>query len=39
MTDILWSDWGNPERILSGLEKIGKRPALMEDPLPFFYEW
>jgi mannose-1-phosphate guanylyltransferase len=27
MRDVLWSDWGNPERILSGLEKIGKRPA------------
>ncbi|MEO8339284.1 MAG: sugar phosphate nucleotidyltransferase [Nitrospirota bacterium] len=25
MADVLWSDWGNPERILSGLEKIGKR--------------
>ena len=37
MTDVLWSDWGNPERILSGLEKIGKRPALAEDPLPFLY--
>lgn len=37
MTDVLWSDWGNPERILSGIEKIGKRPALAEDPLPFLY--
>ncbi|MGQ0811332.1 MAG: sugar phosphate nucleotidyltransferase [Nitrospiraceae bacterium] len=27
MRDVLWSDWGNPERILSGIEKIGKRPA------------
>lgn len=27
MTDVLWSDWGNPDRILSGLEKMGKRPA------------
>lgn len=27
MTDVLWSDWGNPERILSGIEKIGKQPA------------
>jgi hypothetical protein len=24
MRDILWSDWGNPERILSGLENFGK---------------
>jgi mannose-1-phosphate guanylyltransferase len=37
MKDVLWSDWGNPERILSGLEKFGKRPAVAEDPLPFLY--
>ncbi len=37
MTDVLWSDWGNPDRILSGLEKIGKRPVMGEDPLPFLY--
>lgn len=37
MTDVLWSDWGNPDRILSGLEKIGKRPALAGDPLPFLF--
>ena len=37
MRDILWSDWGNPERILSGLEKFGKRPSAAEDPLPFLY--
>ncbi|MDN5941996.1 MAG: hypothetical protein L0H94_08955 [Nitrospira sp.] len=37
MTDVLWSDWGNPERILSGLEKFGKRPAAAEDPRPFLY--
>jgi len=35
MRDVLWSDWENPERILSGIEKIWKRPALAEDPLPF----
>ena len=28
MTNVHWSDWGNPERILSGLEKIVKRPAV-----------
>ena len=38
MRDLLWSDWGNPERILSGLEKIGKRPAFAEDSLPFLYQ-
>jgi mannose-1-phosphate guanylyltransferase len=37
MRDVLWSDWGNPERILSGLEKFGKQPATAEDPLPFLY--
>ncbi|MDF0642649.1 MAG: sugar phosphate nucleotidyltransferase [Nitrospira sp.] len=37
MTRVLWSDWGKPERILSGLEKIGKRPATAEVALPFVY--
>ena len=37
MKDVLWSDWGNQDRIVSGLEKIEKRPAVMEDPLPFLY--
>ena len=32
MRDVLWSDRGNPERILSGLEKFGKRPGAEEDP-------
>jgi len=27
MKDVIWSDWGNQERILSGLEKLGKRPG------------
>lgn len=35
MKDVLWSDWGNPERILSSLENIGGRPAYVEDPRPF----
>ena len=37
MTDVFWSDWGNPERILSGLEKFGRQPAMAEDPRPFLY--
>lgn len=37
MTDVLWNDWGNPERIVSSIEKLGKRPAIAEDPLPFLY--
>ena len=37
MNDVLWSDWGNPERMLSGLENIGRRPAMAEDPRPFLY--
>jgi mannose-1-phosphate guanylyltransferase len=37
MSNVFWSDWGNPERILSGLQKFGKRPATAEDPLPFLY--
>ena len=30
MKDVLWSDWGNPERILSGLENIGRRQSLLK---------
>jgi hypothetical protein len=37
MTDVLWSDGGNPERTLSGIEKIGKWPTLADDPLSFLY--
>jgi len=37
MKDVQWSDWGNPGRIGSGLEKIVKRPAVVEDPFPFLY--
>ena len=37
MKDVLWSDWGNPERIASGLETFGKWPAFARDPLPFLY--
>jgi mannose-1-phosphate guanylyltransferase len=37
MRNVLWSDWGNPERILSGLESFGKRRAAAQDPLPFLY--
>jgi mannose-1-phosphate guanylyltransferase len=38
MKDVLWSDWGSPERILSGLEQFGKQPAVAEVPLPFLYQ-
>jgi mannose-1-phosphate guanylyltransferase len=37
MKDVLWSDWGNEERIVSALEKIGKWPAFAQNPLPFLY--
>lgn len=37
MRNVLWSDWGNPERILSGLKTFGKRPATAQDPLPFLF--
>jgi mannose-1-phosphate guanylyltransferase len=37
MRDVLWSDWGNSERLLSGLEKFGKRSTAVEDSLPFLY--
>jgi mannose-1-phosphate guanylyltransferase len=34
MRDVLWSDWGHPERIVQTLEKIGTRPAFSEQRLP-----
>jgi mannose-1-phosphate guanylyltransferase len=34
MKNVFWSDWGNPDRIVSGLETIGKRTAIPEDPRP-----
>ena len=37
MRDVLWSDWGSPERILSRLEKFRKQPATAQDPLSFLY--
>jgi len=37
LKDVLWSDWGNAERIVSGLETIGNWPAFSQDPLPFLY--
>ena len=31
MSDIIWSDWGNPERVLHSLQRIEKQPAWEED--------
>ncbi len=27
LEDVLWSDWGKPERIVRSLDKIGRHPA------------
>ena len=27
LTDVLWSDWGKPERIAETLRRIDRRPA------------
>ena len=27
LSGVLWSDWGNPERILDTLQRIGNQPA------------
>ena len=27
LTDVLWSDWGKPERIVETIRRIGKTPA------------
>jgi mannose-1-phosphate guanylyltransferase len=37
MNDVFWSDWANQERIVSGLEKIGKWPVFAQQPMPFLY--
>jgi len=26
LSDVLWSDWGKPERVLNSLLRIGKQP-------------
>lgn len=33
LTDVLWSDWGKPERIVETLRQIGKQPAFPEELL------
>jgi hypothetical protein len=38
MKDVLWSDWGNPERIADSLDRIGEPMALAKEPLPFLYQ-
>ena len=38
MTDVGWSDWGNPARIAYTLDKIGKPTAFVDEPLPFIYQ-
>jgi mannose-1-phosphate guanylyltransferase len=30
LTNVLWSDWGRPERIVETLHRIGKRPAFAQ---------
>jgi mannose-1-phosphate guanylyltransferase len=30
LTDVLWSDWGRPERIVETLQRMGKRPAFAQ---------
>lgn len=40
LKDVLWSDWGRPERIRETLEILGKQPAfpseILRDPTPCF---
>ena len=33
LDDVLWSDWGRPERIISSLRKIDRQPAFSMEPL------
>jgi mannose-1-phosphate guanylyltransferase len=30
LTNVLWSDWGRPERIVETLQRLGKRPAFSQ---------
>jgi hypothetical protein len=36
MKDVLWSDWGSPDRIESGIERTWKRPAMVEEPFRLY---
>src|SRR2546425_8324161 len=33
LTNVLWSDWGRPERIVESLQRIGKQPAFSQAPV------
>jgi len=30
MHDVVWSDWGSPDRVVKSLRRIGMRPALLQ---------
>jgi mannose-1-phosphate guanylyltransferase len=38
MRNVLWSDWGHPERIMDILGKTGKQWAFAGEPFPFSYQ-
>jgi mannose-1-phosphate guanylyltransferase len=38
MKDVLWCDWGKPERIVDTLRHIGKKPSFPFDLLPSYPE-
>lgn len=33
LSGVIWSDWGNPERVAETLQRIGAQPAFSEAPL------
>ncbi len=33
LNDVLWSDWGRPERVAEALRQIGRSPAFPEDSI------
>jgi hypothetical protein len=33
LEEVLWSDWGRPERIIETLEMLGKKPAFPSEIL------
>ncbi len=35
LEDVIWSDWGRPERIIQTLEQLGKEPAFPHEMLSY----
>lgn len=38
MPDVLWSDWGNPTRIIESIHKVSEPSVPGKEPLPFIHQ-